>query len=209
MLCAVHSQMVVINEVISNAIPGATTFGNGLGMVDSIEFFNPTSNPINLSGMYIIDSSSTPYPYYLFGSDSIISPRGFLVLQQSQTGCTLCNFTFGLGSADNVRLFKIKNGSSVPDQTQDILIDQTFWTSHQLPGGRCPDGSNNWLRKLPEPSMGSNNYCSYSIVVNEVITNSPTSAWPSYSGVFVDSVELYNPTSTPFDISGMVMCIPL
>jgi hypothetical protein len=205
LFCAVRSQMVVINEVITNSITGATTFGNGLGMVDSVELFNPTTKTVNLTGMYIIDSSASPYPYYSFAKDTMISPRGFLVLQQSSSGCTLCNFTFGLGSADNVRLFKIKDGSLLPDQTQDTLIDGKSWTAHQLPGGRCPDGSNNWVNPEVGPSMGSNNKCSYSIVVNEVLTNPPTSTWPSYSGIIVDSVELYNPTSTPFDVSGMVI----
>jgi hypothetical protein len=191
------SPSVVINEVITNSIIGASGF-NG---VDSVEIFNPTSLPIDLSGMYIIDGSSTvPYPYFSFAQSTTIAPREFLVLQQNY------NFTFGLGANDNIRLFRIKHGSLVPNQTQDTLIDGYSWSAHQLPGGRCPDGSNNWFNPQVAPSLGSNNECAYNIVVNEVITNPPP--WPSYSGTTLDSVELYNPTSRPFDISDMVKCVP-
>jgi hypothetical protein len=187
---------VVINEVITNSIPGATTF-NGR---DSVEIFNPSSLLVDLTGMYLIDSSTTlPYPYYSFAPNTTIAPWGFLILQQNY------NFTFGLGANDNIRLFKIKPGSLLPNQTQDTLIDGYYWSVHQLPGGRCPDGSNNWANSQVGPSLGSNNKCEYNIVVNEVITNIPS--WPSYSGTTMDSVELYNPTSTPFDISDMVKCI--
>jgi hypothetical protein len=160
---------IFINEVESNlGTPG-----------DWIELYNAGATPVDLSGFSIKDDDDTRTDRLPAGS--VIPAGGFLVLEQNGA------FAFGLGAADNARLF-------APDGT--TLIDRYDWTAHAATTyARCADGSANWSTSTLV-TKGAANDCGARIVINEVESNGdPVGDW----------IELYNPSSAPVDLGGHVV----
>ncbi len=99
---------VRINEVVTNP-------------VDWIELVNPTGQPIDVSGIIVKDDDDSHA--YVIPAGTEIAAGGYFVIEADELG-------FGLGKADQVRLFEGEN-----------LIGSTSWgPDHPLPSwGRCPD----------------------------------------------------------------------
>jgi hypothetical protein len=68
---------VVINEILTNS---------ALPRVDAIEFFNPTPDPIDISGWYLSDvgsaNSTDEYKKYHIPNSTVIQPGGYYVLTE-------------------------------------------------------------------------------------------------------------------------------
>ena len=93
---------VVINEVQSDDKNGGA---------DWVELANPTSEPLDISGIVMLDSKDkNPYT---FPENTIIPANGFLVIYQDDSGEN--GFMFGLGKGDSVRLFE--NGEEITSTT--------------------------------------------------------------------------------------------
>lgn len=160
---------IFINEVESNqGTPG-----------DWIELYNAGSEAVDLSGFYIRDDNNARTDRLPAGS--VIPAGGFLVLDEDN------QFSFGLGAADQARLF-------APDGT--TIIDQYTWSAHAATTyARCPDGSSNWSTATLT-TKGAANDCSVRVVINEVESNGdPVGDW----------IELYNPSLAPVDVGGFVL----
>jgi hypothetical protein len=121
------SASLVINEVRSNPNP------------DSIEFYNPGPDPVNVSGWYFTDNDSTHV--YTFPTGTTIAGGARLVL----VGDT--DFNFGLGGGDSVILYN----------STGALVDEVTWSSHVNSLGRCPDGAGSFVPMTP--SFGAANIC--------------------------------------------------
>lgn len=203
---------VRINEVISNDVVDPVTGQdrtdfNGYPAEDSVELYNPSNSAVDLTGFYLMDSGADNAAQwiesaYMLPDGTTIAPWGFLVLQNK------ANFSWGIGSAENLRLFKLRSIGASPNAVQDSLIDFFDYSSdsmrgHQLPGGRCPDGSDNWINPMRAPTLGMPNECSYPVVVNEVLSSDISDTWglPDVD----DYVELYNRGSVKFDLGGCYM----
>ncbi|MBL0938332.1 MAG: lamin tail domain-containing protein [Gemmatimonadaceae bacterium] len=102
-----------VNEVESN---GDTE--------DWVELYNTSSQAVNLSGYVFRDNDNTRG--YTIPSGTTIPANGYLVLAESAFG-------FGLGAADEARLF-------APGGV--TLVDSYSWTTHaSTTYGRCPNGT--------------------------------------------------------------------
>jgi hypothetical protein len=159
--------MVRINEVESNqGVPG-----------DWIEFINIGTTPVDLSGFVVKDDADTRNARIPTGT--ILPPGGLYVIEEAQFG-------FGLGAADEARLF-------LPDGV--TLVDRFAWTAHALTTyGRCPDGTGAFRTQFAS-TKGQPNDCRPLVRVNEVESN---------QGVPGDWVEFYNWGPDTADISNFV-----
>ena len=164
----VGAAAIKVNEVESNGgTPG-----------DWVEFYNTGTAPVDLSGFRFRDNDNARVPYTI-PANTIIQPGGYLVLDEAQFG-------FGLGAADEARLFE-PNGTT--------LVDSYSWTAHAtLTYGRCPDGTGAWATTTLS-TKGAANDCSVLIKINEI---------ESQNGVPGDWIELYNPSASSVDIGGYV-----
>ncbi|MDZ7631533.1 MAG: lamin tail domain-containing protein [Gemmatimonadaceae bacterium] len=166
-ICAAGSTAVKVNEVESNGgVPG-----------DWVELYNTSDAPVDLAGYVFRDNDNTRG--YTLPMGTVIPARGFVVLEEAQFG-------FGLGGADQARLFA-PGGSE--------LLDSYEWTSHAtITYVRCPDGTGAF-RSSTSSTKGLPNDCALPVRLNEVESN---------GGVPGDWVEFFNAGSTPVDLSGYV-----
>lgn len=104
---------VRINEIESNGgTPG-----------DWVELINPTTTPVDISGLIFRDNDDTHA--YVIPAGTLVPAGGYFVLEEAAFG-------FGLGNPDSARLFA-SNGA---------LLDSFAWTSHATTTyGRCPNGT--------------------------------------------------------------------
>ncbi len=136
---AIDSPKVAVNEVVHNA--------TGKASVDWVEFYNPGTDAVDLSGWKLKDSKDTHI--FVFPQGTTIAAGGFL-LAYGKGGTSALTFTFGLGDADSVRLF----------QVDGQLIDSVSWMLGEAPSGmslgRYPDGHGPFYT-LPTPTPGDHN----------------------------------------------------
>jgi hypothetical protein len=90
-----------------------------------IEFFNPTSFTVDMTGWTLIDNNFFG-PSFTFPAGSVVQPNGLLVIEEAA-------LPFGIDATDNAFLFS----------RFGVLVDVVFWpTQPNTTFGRCPDGGN-------------------------------------------------------------------
>ena len=115
----------MINEINSN---------NGLLDIDDyVEFINPTSAPVNISGWSFVDATGngpTPRPRFTWPAGTIVQPGEIIAVDTMGTtpDAGTSEFPFGLGSSDSVFLHN----------AADAIVDMYTWTAHVTSVGRCP-----------------------------------------------------------------------
>ena len=166
--CPAATTTVKVNEVESNGDPAG----------DWVEFFNTGTEAVDLSGYVFRDNDNTRG--YTLPAGSIIAPRGYLVLLQSEFG-------FGLGNDDEARLF-------APGGVE--LVDSYAWGPHAATTyGRCPDGVGAF-QTTTTSTRGTANDCAVAVRINEI---------ESSGGVPGDWIELFNAGPTTADLSGFII----
>jgi len=146
---------------------------------DWVELYNAGTEPVDVSNFLIKDNDDDRTDRLPAGS--IVPAGGFLVLDEDVA------FSFGLGVNDNVRLYAADGVT---------LIDRYDWTGHAATTyARCPDGSDTWALSTIV-TRGAANDCAPPIVINEI---------ESSGGTPGDWLELFNPTTSPVDLSGYVV----
>jgi hypothetical protein len=136
--CAAPANTVKVNEVESN--------GDAAG--DWVEFYNTGNAPVDLGGYVFRDNDGTRG--YTIPANTVIAAGGYLVLLESQFG-------FGLGAADEARLFA-PGGATI--------VDAYSWSAHAgITYGRCPDGSGAFTT-TSESTRGTANRCAGGMVYN-------------------------------------------
>ncbi|UQN15013.1 lamin tail domain-containing protein [Gulosibacter sp. ACHW.36C] len=141
---------VVLNEVESSDAAGGD---------DWIELYNPLDEPLDVSGLGVMDSNDRDST---IAAGTVIEANGYLVLTES-------DFGFGLGGSDEVR---IVDG--------DTVVEQTAWTEHaDATWGRCPDTTGDY-GVTSEPTPGERNKCAG---IPDVM------AWPGSQDVTVQDTE--------------------
>ena len=106
-----------------------------------IEFFNPTSTAVDMSGWLLLDSNFFG-PSFAFPAGSVIQPGGYLVIEEAA-------LPFGLDAIDDAYLFS----------RFGVLVDVTFWPVQPLTTfGRCPNGDGKFFLTAA-PSKGAANIC--------------------------------------------------
>lgn len=160
---------------------------------DWVEFHNPGTEALDLSGYEIRDNSDDHRWTFLPGTQ--IAAGQFLVVEEGTIGLvdgieTAFRDPIGIGSADRIRLF----------DASGAMIDDTLpWQGHAAIDGdaaaatlaRCPDGVGAFVLAYATP--GAANSCVLpSVAINEIESNGDATDW----------VEVINTGSTPIDLSG-------
>ncbi|MDF2560829.1 MAG: hypothetical protein K0R99_2275 [Microbacterium sp.] len=174
------SGSIVINEVDSQP-------------ADWVEFYNPGTEALDVSGFEIRDNSDDHRWRFLAGTT--IGAGEFLVVDESTIGLVgggeaAFRDPIGIGSADRIRLFDAAGAQ----------IDDTLpWAGHAAIDGdfsaatlaRCPDGKGAFV--LAHATPGAANSCVMpDVVINEIESNGDATDW----------VEVANTGSTAVDLSG-------
>lgn len=160
---------------------------------DWVEFHNPGTEALDISGYEIRDNSDDHRWRFLPGTQ--IAAGQFLVVEEGTIGLvdgveTAFRDPIGIGSADRIRLF---------DATGAQIDDTLPWEGHAAIDGdfaaatlaRCPDGVGAFV--LAHATPGAANSCVMpDVVINEIESNGDATDW----------VEVVNTGSTPVDLSG-------
>jgi hypothetical protein len=163
---------------------------------DWIEFHNPGTAALDISGYEIRDDSDDHRWAFLPGST--ISGGQFLVVDADTVGLVggtqgTLGSSVGLGGTDRVRLF---------DAAGALVDDSLPWSGHAAIGtsqaaatlARCPDGVGPFVLAVPTP--GASNECVMpDVAINEIESNADATDW----------VEVVNLGTTPVDISGWTL----
>lgn len=191
---------VVINEILAHT---------DSGLVDSIELFNPTDNPINLSGAWLSDSGLNPFQYQI-PANTIIAAGGYLVFDESDfnptPGSPQPNH-FALNASEGEEVWLTRGSASTGVTSFEAVVEfgATF-NGESL--GRLPDGSGR-LARLSSPSLGSVNVTPRldTLLISEVNYHpaNPTAAALAIEPTLIDNdlefVEIHNPTAATVDLT--------
>lgn len=164
--------LIVVNEVESN---GDDT--------DWVELYNLSGAAIDLTGYVLRDNDDAKH--YALPAGSTVPAHGILLIDQLTAHSP--GFDFGLGGADEVRIF-------APDGVS--LVASYAWTVHAATSyGRCPDGTGE-MRETTVTTKGAPNNCALPVKINEV---------ESSGGTPGDWIELVNLSGGAIDVSGTVV----
>jgi hypothetical protein len=143
-----------LNEVQADNLTGIT---NGAGQrVPWLELFNPTTNSVSLSGLYL----STNYANltaWAFPTDAMINPGQFMVVfADAQTSLSTSNelhTSFALASGSgSLALSRLYNGQP---QVLDYLDYTNVGLNHSY--GSLPDGQSFYRQEFAFPTPGGTN----------------------------------------------------
>lgn len=174
---AAEPETVVINEIAQN-----------VGATDWVELTNTGSAPVDVSGWKLFDNSDERD--FALAPGSVIEPGGHLAVDVDVD--IVGREGFGLGRADEVRLFR-------PDAGGLTLVDEHAWTDHTASTyGRCPDGIGEF-GETAAPTPGAANRCAAdraaAVRINEIESNGDATDW----------IELTNISAAPVDLGGLVV----
>ncbi len=182
-----QSPDVVINEFAAKANP------------EWIELYNTTSGSINLTGWALIDmpgdtnilSGSIPgNGYFLFTfSTNNLSNDGDVILLVNTSGDTVDLVGYGYSGPAPIGIYNSNNPAwSTARITDGYFTSRNNGMDFNIDGTPTPNAAND---AAPAPLNAL-------VCVNEI---DPYGEKPAY-----DSVELYNSTSSPVDVSGWFLC---
>lgn len=163
---------------------------------DWVEFFNPGTEALDISGYEIRDNSDDHRWQFLPGTS--IAAGEFLVVEESTIGLVggveaAFRDPIGIGSADEIRLF---------DDAGTLIDRSGTWSGHPVIGGdslaatlaRCPDGEGPFV--LANITKGAVNDCVLpNLAINEIESNGDATDW----------VEVVNLEPTAVDLSGWTL----
>ena len=140
---------LVISEILAN---NATVLTNGGQTPDLIEFYNPSTNAVDLVGMSLNDSLDNNPPRWTFPAGSIVPARGYLVVYSDADSVpSSTNTGFGLNArGGSLFLFKPPPNSSEVFERVDYGLQTA---DHSI--GRVPVNGANWVLTLP--TLGATN----------------------------------------------------
>ena len=172
---------------------------------DWIEFYNPSSQAIDLGGVYLTDSVGelTMARIPITSPDSTtVPPGGFLRFWvDAQPRTSIFHLDFKLSrNGEKITLVQ-PDGKTIIQQARYPAqsSDATF--------GMFPDGSGNWVY-LNIPSPNAVNQHTYTavdgILINEIMADNET-IFPDNLGEVEDWIELYNSNSFAVNVGGLLI----
>lgn len=176
----VEAGSILINEIDSQP-------------ADWVEFYNPGTEALDISGYEIRDDSDDHR--WQFPAGSSIAGGGYVLVQADTVGLvggSVARFdtAVGIGSADRIRLY---------DASLALIDDSLPWSGHAAIDGdaaaatlaRCPDGEGPFVLAYPTP--GAANSCVLpDVQINEIESNGDATDW----------IEIINMGATTVDLSG-------
>ena len=194
---------VIVNEILTHTDAPIT-------LPDSIELFNSTAEPIDVSGWFLSDSFNSPLRF-LIPNGTIIEPKDYVVFDETHFNPTPENpgpNDFGLSGAhgDEVIL-------TIPDPQGEKIaafVDAVNFgaAANGESFGRLPNGTGN-LGPLSHNSFGCDNTAARvgPVVITEINYNpadpipAAVALFPDLSKSRVEYIEIHNPTSEPVDLT--------
>lgn len=164
---------IVLNEIIYDKASG---LASGL---DQVEIYNRGSETVSLAGWWIYDDKGAERVAMPLGDVALAPGEFFMFIEDT-------HFDFGLGKGDEVTLFNAE-GALIDSYAYEGSAPKGTWA-------RCADGTGDWAHATV-PTPGESNICAEPTVAGSVVLNEVDSQ-PA------DWVELYNPGTEPFDLSG-------
>ena len=169
-----------INEWMANPANGDDWF----------ELYNPETDPVDIGGLYLSDSTNKPTQYRIPSLSFIAaSDNSFAVFYaDNATNKGPDHISFKLNnSGESIALFEADGG----------LIDLIVFGPQRLgvSEGRFPDGAAEIIALSENPSPGQPNFLPlHAVVFNEVLSHA--------DDPYEDAFELYNPTTCAVDLTG-------
>ena len=187
---------LILNEVLTSNSSSAKAYDGRY--YDWVELYNPTSEEITLDGYYLSDDLESLQKTSLSGQK--IDAKGYLVIYCSglnitdERGCLHTNFKLSAADGETVYLSDETSLSSltVPASKENVSY------------GLTDDGvTYGWFE---EPTPGRKNEGTavtehFEVRINEYMTSNTFTMYDC-EGDYGDWVELYNPSSDAFDLSG-------
>lgn len=174
-----------VDDLLVNEVESSGDAVNG----DWIEIGNPTSLPLDASGLVLKDNDDTHAVTVSAGTTVPAGGRAAVVVENPAGTAPAGHF--GLGGADSARIFHA-------DGTR--LIASYSWTSHATTTyGRCPD-LKGAQTTTGAGTFGTANTCPLPAAVEAVNVNEVES-----NGDATDWVEVVNTGAAPVDVSGWVL----
>ena len=181
---------IVLNEVMAN---NASTLANGGDYPDWIELYNTVAATVNIGGMSLTNLGSSS-PRFVFPANTLLAPNGYLIVWCDSvisspgyhTGFKLSSVgeSVVLYAADGVtRLDHLEFGLQLPD----------------LSIGRVPSGTGGWQLTVPTPALENQARelgLPSSLRMNE---------WMATNSMGDDWIELYNLSTNPVALAGLVL----
>lgn len=177
---------LALNEWLANPAPGQP---------DWIELFNTSPTlPVSLQGLYLATSNQL----HQLTAPAFLAPGGFLQLFADE-GVGSDHLDFKLPAAGTTLTLSDAAGSPLQSVTYSA---QTEGVSR----GRYPDGGATFYNFTGSVSPGTTNYLALYTgpILNEVLARNRA---VSVGGQFVDYVELFNPTASPFNLAGLSLSV--
>ena len=177
---------IVINELLTHT---------DLPQIDTVELFNPTSQPINVGGWYISDSSANYFRYKISTVNSVIPAGGYRVFDENQLG-----FGFRGQEADDAWLIAADLGGKPLRFVDHVEFGAT---QNGTAIGRWPNGIGELFPMVSLSFNGANPGPFFdSVVLSELHYHAAEP--PAGSAVTrdeLDFVEVGNRTGSSVDIS--------
>ncbi len=172
-----------INEWLANAVPGAD---------DWLELFNPSANPVPLRNLYFGTSNAL----FQLRSLSYVPAGGFVqLIADERPGPDHLDFRLN-AAAGAIILY---------DSTGAEATRVTYGSQAQgVSQGRLPDGTANIVLFPNSASPAASNYVlNYTgPVLNELLARNSSAVVGPFAN-YSDYVEIFNPTTNTFNLTGM------
>jgi spore coat protein CotH len=196
-----YEGILFINEFMAD---NETTIADEAGEFDDwIEIYNSGDEEIDLSGMYMTDDLADPMIWQI-PEGITIAAGGYLLVwadSDAEQGSTHADFKLGSGGEDI--------GLIAADGV--TVIDSLTYTaqSTDISYGRIPDGGESWTF-MSTPTPESENQADAPeipvLFINEFMADNETTIEdPDDPEAFEDWIEIYNPSETAIDMSGLFM----
>jgi hypothetical protein len=195
----------VLNIPSQGSVNIATTLGNpgllkinewmadpGSGNPDWFEIYNPSAQPVELSGLYLTDDLNNRLQYPPIPARSYIAAglSGFLRILADNNPAA---------GADHVPFALSRNGESlgISDRFGSLIDQITFGSQFEgVSQGRLPDGTGNIVFFAGTASPEESNYLPIpNVIINEVLSHSDSLA-------LEDAIELRNTNGSGVNIGG-------
>lgn len=182
---------VMINEVLADNAGLEEPDGTS---PDWVEFYNPSSNAVDMADMSLTDTTLTPRRW-IFPAGSILPAQGYLRVRfDGDLPASATNTGWGLSAVgDSVYLY---NAPAVGGGLRDAITFGIQITDFSI--ARLPSGSTNW--NLALPTIGSANIAA-SLGSPTVLKVNEWMANPSPGED--DFIEIYNPGAQPVALGGL------
>ncbi|MBO4849299.1 MAG: lamin tail domain-containing protein [Prevotella sp.] len=135
MLSSILSVVIVINELMASNV--GSVMSPAYNFDSWIELYNPTEQPVNLSGMYLSDDAYNLKRWKLPSGIGAVPAKGFLVVWLGSDEIRSDQAPFKLDSDGGVICLSDRDGQLVTSVEYPKALSRTSWA-------RTIDGGDNW-----------------------------------------------------------------